>query len=142
RHNRHGRHVARDNQSIAPNIRHSPWSSPSHGNVHGLPLIFFAAGNGIIYPFKTHPQQGLLPKVWQFDFDPTAPKTNLHKYNSNRREGPSNFYGMPVCYRNRVDAGGGGALWWGKNQAWVKCLDATGCGEITADGLVGSERWQ
>src|SRR5207245_10942756 len=36
----------------------------------------------------------MLKKVWQFDFDPTAPKGDIHQYLSNRREGPSNVYGM------------------------------------------------
>ena len=65
-----------------------------------------------------------LKKVWQFDFDPAAPKENVHKYNTNRREGPSNIYGFPVFHRNRVYVAGGGDLWWGKNEAWLKCIDA------------------
>jgi outer membrane protein assembly factor BamB len=79
-----------------------------------------------------------LRKVWQFDFDPAAPKTNVHKYNSNRREGPSNLYGMPVFHNNRIYIGGGGDLWWGKTEAWLKCIDATGTGDITTNGLVWS----
>jgi outer membrane protein assembly factor BamB len=79
-----------------------------------------------------------LRKVWQFDFDPGAPKTNVHRYNSNRREGPSNFYGMPVFHHNRLYTAGGGDIWWGKNEAWLKCLDATRAGDITTNGLVWS----
>ena len=79
-----------------------------------------------------------LTKVWQFDFDPAAPKTNVHRYNSNRREGPSNFYGMPVFHHNRLYVAGGGDIWWGKNEAWLKCLDATRTGDITTNGLVWS----
>ncbi len=37
-----------------------------------------------------------LKKVWQFDFDPAAPKRDVHSYLSNRREGPSNISGMPA----------------------------------------------
>src|SRR5947207_152627 len=66
-----------------------------------------------------------LKKVWQFDFDPTAPKWDIHRYLSNRREGPSNIYGMPVFYHNRVYVAGGGDNFWGKNEAWLKCIDAT-----------------
>jgi outer membrane protein assembly factor BamB len=88
-------------------------------------------------PTATNAVQSL-NKVWQFDFDPTAPKTNVHKYNSNRREGPSNFYGMPVFYKNRIYIAGGGDIWWGKNEAWLKCIDATGHGDITAKGLLWS----
>ena len=77
-----------------------------------------------------------LRKIWQFDFDPAAPKTNVHKYNSNRREGPSNLYGMPVFHNNRIYIAGGGDLWWGKTEAWLKCVDVTGTGDITTNGLV------
>jgi outer membrane protein assembly factor BamB len=75
--------------------------------------------------------------VWQFDFDPAAPKTNVHRYNSNRHEGPSNFYGMPVFDHNRLYVAGGGDVFWGKNEAWLKCLDTTRIGDITTNGL----RW-
>ena len=43
--------------------------------------------------------QRLCKKVWQFDFDPAGPKTNVHEYISNRQESPSNIYGMPVFHR-------------------------------------------
>jgi outer membrane protein assembly factor BamB len=65
-----------------------------------------------------------LKKVWSFDFDPTAPKENVHKYNTNRRESPSNIYGFPVFHDNRLYVAGGGDIWWGKNEAWLKCIDA------------------
>lgn len=129
---RTGRLVAREREHIAPNIFHNTWSSPSLANVSGKSVVFFGGGNGMLYAFdativggpaEAGPQ--LLRKVWQFDFDPDGPKTNVHKFNSNRREGPSNFYGMPVFKDGRVYAAGGGDLWWGKNQAWLKCIDAT-----------------
>jgi outer membrane protein assembly factor BamB len=143
---RTGRLVARDYEYMAPNIFHSTWCSPSMGEVNYRALLFFGGGNGIVYAFETLdgvaiPTQGEvlgLHKVWQFDFDPTAPKTNVHRYNSNRSEGPSNFYGMPVFYRNRVYVAGGGDIWWGKNEAWLKCVDATRTGDITTNGLAWS----
>jgi outer membrane protein assembly factor BamB len=129
---RTGRLVARDGEHIAPNIFHNTWSSPSLANIEGTPLIFFGGGNGILYAFDASiasrteaPGPQILRKVWQFDFDPDAPKTNVHKFNSNRQEGPSNFYGMPVFNDNRIYAAGGGDLWWGKTEAWLKCIDAT-----------------
>ena len=140
---RTGRMVARDREQIAPNIFHSTWSAPSLGTVNGKDLIFFGAGNGIIYafePLKDVASQSAsdLRCVWHFDFDPDAPKTNVHAYNSNRRESPSNFYGMPVFHHDRVYAAGGGDIWWGKNQAWVKCIDATKTGDISTTALVWS----
>jgi outer membrane protein assembly factor BamB len=79
-----------------------------------------------------------LQRIWRFDFDPAAPKTNVHQYVSNRRESPSDFFGMPVFHDNRLYVAGGGDIWWGKNEAWLKCLDATGTGDITTNGLVWS----
>jgi len=52
---RPGRFVARENEHIAPNIFHSTWSAPSLATVNGRPLLFFAAGNGIVYAFKPVP---------------------------------------------------------------------------------------
>jgi outer membrane protein assembly factor BamB len=79
-----------------------------------------------------------LQKVWQFKFDPTSPTGDVHPYLSNRREGPSNIYGLPVFHRNRIYVAGGGDLFWGKNEAWLKCIDATKTGDITTNGLVWS----
>jgi len=62
----------------------------------------------------------------------------VHQYNRNRRESPSNFYGMPVFWRNRIYAAGGGDIFWGKNEAWLKCIDATKTGDVTPSALVWS----
>ena len=45
---------------------------------------------------------------------------------------------MPVFHNNRLYVAGGGDIWWGKNEAWLKCLDATRTGDITTNGLVWS----
>lgn len=149
-----GRLVARDRENIAPNIFHCTWSSPSMARIHGRNIIFFAGGNGILYAFEAltnFPKNGevaTLKKIWQFDPDPTAPKTEVHRYTSNRREGPSNSYGMPVYYDQHLYFTGGGDLWWGKNEAWLKCVnfldasapkrwpDAFRKGDITSTALV------
>ncbi len=143
-----GRLLARDYEHIAPDIFHNTWCSPSMATVNGQPLIFFGGGNGIVYAFEplaptnaastSGTNVASLKVVWKFDFDPTAPKTNIHKYLTNRRESPSDFYGMPVFYQNRLYMAGGGDLWWGKNEAWLKCIDPTKTGDITTNGLVWS----
>lgn len=139
---RSGHLIAREHEKIAPNIFHSTWSAPSLGIVEGRPLVFFAGGNGIAYAFDTvsATTSEALKKAWHFDFDPNAPKENVHRYNTNRREGPSNIYGMPVFHNNRIYVAGGGDTFWGKNEAWIKCIDATGSGDITTNGLVWSYR--
>ncbi|MBI2947637.1 MAG: PQQ-binding-like beta-propeller repeat protein [Verrucomicrobia bacterium] len=141
---RTGQLLARENERNASRIFHCTWSAPSLGEVQGRPLIFFAGGDGIVYAFEpitsapttaNEPAQNL-KLVWRFDFDPTAPKDNVHRYNSNRQEGPSNIYGMPVFHHGRIFAAGGGDLFWGKNEAWLKCIDATQTGDITRSGEV------
>lgn len=129
---RDGRFLARENEGIGPNIFHSTWAPPSLGHPGGVPRIFFAAGNGRVYAFAplsedAAPSAGepaSLRRIWTFDFDPEAPKENVHRYHLNRREGPSNFYGAPVFHEGRLYIAGGGDLWWGKNGAWLKCLEA------------------
>jgi outer membrane protein assembly factor BamB len=79
-----------------------------------------------------------LKKVWSFDCDPAGPKENVHRFITNRRESPSNIKSMPVFYKNRIYVTVGGDVWWGKNQAWLKCIDATRTGDITRDGLIWS----
>jgi outer membrane protein assembly factor BamB len=142
---RTGQWVARDDEHISPDIFHNAWSSPSMGIANGRKLIFYCGGNGVVYGFEplsrsvaTNSLPRHLKKVFQFDFDPEAPHENIHTFISNRQRGPSNLYGMPVFYNNRLYVAGGGDLWWGKNQAWLKCIDATKTGNITTNGLIWS----
>jgi len=143
---RTGAYLARDAEHIAPNIFHCTWSAPSFGVVNGKPLIFFCGGNGIVYAFEAldtnaPPRSGslqTLKKVFQFDFDPSGPKENVHRYTSNRREGPSNIYGMPVFLDGRLYVAGGGDIFWGKNEAWLKCINATGSGDVTPTAQIWS----
>ncbi len=139
-----GRLVARDDEHIGPRIFHSTWSSPAVGKVNGRELIFFCGGDGVVYafdPVPSAPPAGevlKLKKVWQFDFDPAAPKEEVHKYNSNRRVSPSNIKSMPVFHDGRLYVTGGGDVWWGKNEAWLKCINAGGAGDITKTAEVWS----
>ena len=139
-----GRWVAREDEHVAPDVFHNTWASPSMGRVNGHDLIFFCAGNGMVYGFEPlddgppSDKPTALKKIFQFDFDPAGPKTEIHKYLSNRQQGPSNLYGMPVFHNNRLFVAGGGDLWWGKTKAWLKCIDATKTGDITTNGLVWS----
>jgi len=143
-----GRLLAQDDEHIGPGIVHSTWSSPALGEVNGQTLIFFGGGNGVCYAFealKEAPPPGQvakLKKVWSFDCDPAAPKENIHQYQGNRKESPSNIKGMPVFYKNRVYVAAGGDLWWGKPKAWLKCIDATKTGDITKTGEVWSYEFQ
>ena len=135
-----GRLVAQDDEHIGPNVFHSTWSSPALGAVGGRVLVFFGGGNGVLYAFDVVSPTTLgltkLKKVWQFDCDPAAPKENIHSFLGNRKESPSNIYGMPVFYKNRIYVTVGGDMWWGKRQAWLKCIDASQTGDITKTGEI------
>jgi outer membrane protein assembly factor BamB len=112
--------------------------------VHGEPLVFFAGGDGVVYAFQTirGPQADVAPqllqRVWRFDCDPTAPKEDVHRYHRNRRESPSNIKSMPVFHEGRVYVTVGGDIWWGKNEAWLKCIDASQTGDVTTQAQVWS----
>jgi len=145
---RTGALVARDDEKIAPQIFHATWSSPSLGLVRsGVHRIFFAAGDGIVRGFEpvretdggeASASNRVLKKVWQFDPDPNAPKENVHRFTSNRQIGPSNIYGMPVVLDGKLYVAGGGDLFWGKNEAWLKCVDMKGDGDVTSSGEIWS----
>lgn len=140
---RTGRFLAREREGIAPHIFHCTWASPSLGTVNGKELVFFAAGNGVVYAFEpllAVPPVGevaTLKKIWHYDFDPTAPKENVHQYNQNKKVSPSNFYGMPVLDGDRLYVAGGGDNWWGKLEARLQCIDAGGSGDVTST----ARRW-
>ncbi len=139
-----GRLVATDDEDIGPRIIHCTWSSPSAGRVANRELVFFAGGDAVCYGFEalgknlpaTIPTK--LKRIWRFDCDPEAPKTHVHRYQDNRREGPSHVSGMCVLHEGRIFLTVGGDIWHGKRQAWLKCIDATQTGDITATGEVWS----
>jgi outer membrane protein assembly factor BamB len=140
-----GAYLARDDERIAPETFHCNWSSPSLGVVNGKETVFFCGGNGVVYGFeplaknfKASAGLGKLKKVFLFDFDPDAPRTEVHRYTTNKREGPSNIYGMPVFLDGKLYVAGGGDIFWGKNEAWLKCIDVTKTGDITRTAQVWS----
>ncbi len=139
-----GRLVARDDENIGPRIFHSTWSSPALGQTDGRTVILFCGGDGVCYafdPVASAPAGGTVQKlreIWRFDCDPAAPKENVHDYIRNRNESPSNIKSTPVFHENRVYVTYGGDIWWGKNQAWLKCFKAAGTGDITASAELWS----
>lgn len=140
-----GRIVARDDERIAPRIFHCTWSSPSMGVIDGRPRVLFAGGDGVLYGFETVSGKDVpggevrrMKALWRFDFDPEGPKEDVHRFNGNRATSPSNIYGMPVLHGGRLYVAGGGDWFWGKNAAWVRCIDPRGTGDRTGTALVWS----
>ena len=139
-----GRLLAQDDEKMGRLTYHCTWSSPALGEVNGQKLIFFGGGDGVVYAFKalnSAPPEGTvktLERVWKFDCDPSAPKENIHQYKNNRKEGPTNIKSMIVFDQGRVYVTAGGDIWWGKEKAWLKCIDASGTGDITRTGQLWS----
>jgi outer membrane protein assembly factor BamB len=140
-----GRLLAQDAEHIGPRIFHCTWSSPAMGRVNGQSQVIFAGGDGVVYAFKPVDQApataGTVPvleKIWWYDCDPEAPKENVHRYNGNRQVSPSNIKSTPVFHGDRVYVTVGGDLWWGKNQSWLQCIDATQTGDVTHRGRIWS----
>lgn len=136
--------VAADGERIGPRIFHSTWSSPAMSTVNGVRQVFFGGGDGVCYGFRAL-EPGAIPnepavlvRVWRFDCDPTAPKENVADYLNNREESPSNIKGMPVIHGDRLYVSVGGDIWWGKREAWLKCVDITQTDDITNTGEVWS----
>jgi outer membrane protein assembly factor BamB len=135
-----GRLVAQDNEGIGPRIFHCTWSPPSLGEVHGRRMVVFGGADGVCYAFTPLPHDArpttpmALTRIWRFDCDPTAPKENVHQYVGNRQQSPSMISGMPVLHEDRVYVAAGGDIWWGKREASLYCIDASGKGDITETG--------
>ena len=88
-------------------------------------------------PIAVTPPEGKVEKLKKnlplFQFDKDVPPGEVHLFTSNRREGPSNIYGMPVYAEGGLFVAGGGDVFWGKKAAWLKRIDLT--------GLKPAERW-
>jgi outer membrane protein assembly factor BamB len=125
-----GRLLAGDDEHISPRTFHCTWSSPSMAKIGERDLIFFAGGDGILYAFEPLSDDSATSEVrklkvaWKHDLDPAAPKEDVHRFNKNKSIGPSNVFGMPVAVDGSIFVAGGGDLWWGKNEAWLKRIDA------------------
>jgi outer membrane protein assembly factor BamB len=144
-----GRLVAADNCRMGPQIFHGTWSSPALGEVAGRARIFFGGGDGVCYAFealaaspaargRAGGKPGVLRTAWRFHCDPANRSDDPHAFHNNRREGPSNIIGMPVYHNERVYVAAGGDICHGKRAAWMKCIDATKTGDITAAGEIWS----
>jgi outer membrane protein assembly factor BamB len=125
-----GHLLARDDERMSPRTFHCTWSAPSMAKVDGRDLVFFAGGDGILYAFEPLAENIATSEVqklkvaWKHDLDPGAPKEDVHRFSKNKAIGPSNVFGMPVAVDGSIFVAGGGDLWWGKNEAWLKRIDA------------------
>lgn len=139
-----GRLVAKDDEKIGPRVFHQTYSSPTLGKSDGRTLVCFGGGDGVLYAFEAlgkMPPDGrveTLKRAWKFDPDPEAPKTDVHQFTGNREVSPSTILTPPVWVGDRIYLTYGGDLWWGKRQAWLKCLSANQSSDGTATAALWS----
>lgn len=143
--NKHtGALVAQDAEGMGAHIFHATWTPPALGVAGGERLVIFGGPDGVCYAFKAlegAAGEGAvrnLERVWRYDGDPTAPKENVAEYLENRKVSPSVIEGMPVILGERVYITLGGDVWWGKEQSWLQCIDASKRGDLTAGGPLWS----
>ncbi|MCX7045538.1 MAG: PQQ-binding-like beta-propeller repeat protein [Candidatus Sumerlaeota bacterium] len=143
-----GRLVARDDEKIGERLFHCNWSSPVGGVVNGRPLIFFGAGDGILYAFDpatptpsssapastrstpSTPTIQILKKVWSCDCNPLDYRMRDGKFippasNSiHKPDGPSEIIGVPAPYNGRLYVAIGQSPIYGVGQGCLSCVDA------------------
>lgn len=135
-----GRLIARDFEQVGHRLFHGEWSSPALGVVNGRTLVVFGGGDGVCYAFDPVPAApavegapGVLKCVWHFDVNAAAKRGGAYK---NNVTGPSEIIATPVFYHNRVYVGVGQDPRHGQGRGALACIDASGSGDVTANGLV------
>lgn len=143
-----GRLVARDDERIGERLQHCNWSSPIAWRVGGRTLIFFGAGDGLLYAFE-EPQNipgapvQILKKVWSHDCDPPeyrfrdGVKIPYSTDRKKRPDGPSEIVGVPVLSDGRVYVAIGASPLYGVGQGCLSCVDAATGKLVWESRLVG-----
>ncbi|MHB1035851.1 MAG: PQQ-like beta-propeller repeat protein [Pirellulales bacterium] len=130
-----GRLVAKDDERVGQRMFHCNWSSPALGEVNGQTLVFFGAGDGVLYAFQPpKASEGAavqtLKKVWSCDCNPPSYRTRDGKplpystHSSNRVDGPSEIIGSPVFHAGRVYVAIGQSPIHGVGNGSLSCIDA------------------
>ncbi len=103
------------------------WSNPAYGVVKGVPQVVFAGGDGWVYSFR--PQDGQL--IWKFDAsrDPESAQPPAKR---------TNIIATPVIHGGRVYLGIGNDPETGDGPGRLWAIDASGQGDISANGAVWS----
>ena len=137
-----GKLVAKDDEKIGRRMFHGQWSSPSMARAGGKTLVFYGAGDGLLYAFEALSEApdgdevATLKKVWQYDcnprdyrFRPNGKKILYTRLtgparNKIRGEGPSEIIATPVFYKGRVYVATGRDPHHGTGPGMLSCVDA------------------
>lgn len=95
---------------ISRRLLHCSWSSPTRAEINGKEVVIFAAGDGYLYGFDPIPQVdedgfGILKEIFRYDGNPAEYKMKDGKeIKYPAANGPSEYIGTPVYYKNRIYA--------------------------------------
>jgi len=149
-----GKLVAKDNERIGRRMLHGQWSSPAMGRIGDKTLVFYGAGDGMLYAFETiskAPPAGniaTLKKVWRYDCNPRDYRyradgtkilyQRIHgtARNTTRGEGPCEIIATPVLYKQRIYVAIGQDPRHGTGKGCLSCVDAASGKKIWESRLV------
>lgn len=124
-----GKLLGEEASGISRRIMHCNWSSPTRGEIDGKEVVLFGAGDGFLYGFDPVPEVdedgfGILKEIFRFDGNPPHYKKKDGKeIKYPAANGPSEFIGTPVYYKNRVYAAIGQDPEHGTGIGSLMCID-------------------
>ena len=117
------------------NILHGQWSSPTVGELGGVPQVIFAGGDGWVYSFKVDEgKDGKGELLWKFDANPKESKWIL-----GGRGTRNNIIATPVIYDGRVYVAVGQDPEHGEGIGHLWCIDPTKRGDVSPELAVNVE---
>jgi outer membrane protein assembly factor BamB len=139
-----GRLLARDGFEVDGDVVHGQWSSPTLGEVHGRPRIYYGAGNGVIYgfdPIKPNTNadgNGRLTPVWRFNGQPEAQSGSAPPVTPGRGSDSFSVVATPVFDQEKLYIAFSHDPWMGNDDGWLAAIDTGGSGDVTRSALAWS----
>ncbi len=154
-----GKLVGVDGEKIGRRTFHGQWSSPAASKVGGKTLVYFGAGDGVLYAFEQlspraqlkPPKPTVLKKAWWYDCNPPEfrkyPSGKIIDYwdaDASRIDvprgflAPSEIIATPVVYKGKIYIAIGRDPEHGPGKGVLHCIDPRGKGDITKAGRVWS----
>lgn len=111
------------------NILHGQWSSPTYGELGGVPQLLFAGGDGWLYSFAPEGDgQGHAKLLWKFDANP---KTAF--YTVSGKATRNHIIATPVIYDGLVYVAVGEDPEHGEGIGHLWCVDPTKRGDVSPE---------
>ncbi|KAA5540050.1 PQQ-binding-like beta-propeller repeat protein [Roseiconus nitratireducens] len=113
--------------SPGTNILHGQWSSPTVGELGGVPQVLFAGGDGWLYSFQAdRGTDGKGNLLWKFDCNPKESKWILGGEGTR-----NNLIATPVIYNDLVYIAVGQDPEHGEGEGHFWCIDPTKRGNVS-----------